>query len=78
MHRASRRKHHLENLHVWPLRGRSPDPSLIKLPLVYPHLYLLASDVGAGQHQSRGLVMATGAAEVEAFLDKADPHTAQC
>ena len=40
-------------------------PPVYPPPPVYPHHYLLAPDVGAGQHQSRGLVMATGAAEVE-------------
>ena len=53
-------------------------PPVYPLPPVHPRLYLLAPDVGAGQHQSRGLVMATGAAEVEAFPDKADPHTVHC
>ena len=48
-------------------------PPVYPLPPVHPRLYLLAPNVGAGQHQSRGLVMATGAAEVEAFVDKAGP-----
>ena len=53
-------------------------PPVYPPPPVYPHHYLLAPDVGARQHQSHGLVMATGAAEVEAFPDKADPHTVHC
>ena len=48
-------------------------PPMHPLPPVYPRLYRPAPDVGAGQHQSRGLVMATGAAQVEASLDKAGP-----